>query len=216
MRAAGLVWTGFLLLVTAGNLVAFVGEHRGGATASLVFATAVASRLAFAAFLLLLMVFFVLRPRPHAKARGLGARAVALCGTFLPTCFGLLPRDEGSAFLNLASLVCIAVGNILAVYGMSHVSRSSSMMAEARRLVVTGPYRIVQHPVYLFEEIAVVGVMLPLLWSPGVATIALSIFAVQVWCQFRRMRNEEAVLAAAFPHHAEYRRCTPRLLPGIY
>jgi protein-S-isoprenylcysteine O-methyltransferase Ste14 len=162
------------------------------------------------------MAFSLLRLRPRAKARGVVARLVALFGTFSPTLFGLLPRDDDSLLLNLASFGFIAVGNLLAIYGVSHLNRSASMMAEARRLVTTGPYRLVQHPVYLFEEIAVVGVLLPSLWPPRVGAVALLLFAAHLGCQLLRMRNEEDVLAAAFPHHAEYRRRTARLVPGVY
>ena len=215
-RALGVSWTGLLFVVGIRNLFAFEAAHRGESTHALVYLTALAARGAFLAFLLLLMVFFVLRLRPRAKVRGLGARVVAVVGTFSPTLLGVLPRYEESTLLNVASLICVAVGNVLSIYGMIHLSRSASIMAEARHLVTTGPYRIVQHPVYLFEEIAVVGVLLPFLWPPGVAVIALPIFAVHVWCQFRRMRLEEDVLAATFPDHETYRQRTRRLVPGVY
>jgi protein-S-isoprenylcysteine O-methyltransferase Ste14 len=215
-RGVGLLWTAFLLLISVRNLLAFLAGEHAGAMSPLVLATAVAARLAFLAFLALLLLFFVVRRRPLAKARGLGARAVALFGTYSPTCFALLPRYDDSAALNLTSFACIAVGNVLAVYSVVFLNRSASIMAEARRLVTIGPYRFVQHPVYLFEEIAVVGAMLPFLWPPSVALIALVLFAAQVACQFRRMSNEEAVLEATFPDYAEYRRRTARLLPGLY
>ena len=84
-------------------------------------------------------------------------------------------------------------------------------MAEARRLVTSGPYSLVRHPVYLCEEIAIVGTLLQFL-SP--ATIA--IFAVHVCIQFQRMRNEERVLRQAFSDYTEYEaRTSARILPGI-
>jgi protein-S-isoprenylcysteine O-methyltransferase Ste14 len=85
------------------------------------------------------------------------------------------------------------------------------MMAEARRLVTSGPYRLVRHPLYLAEELAVVGIFMQSLslWT------AL-ILAVQIAFQLRRMHNEEAILAESFPEYAAYRQRTARLLPGIY
>jgi protein-S-isoprenylcysteine O-methyltransferase Ste14 len=85
------------------------------------------------------------------------------------------------------------------------------MMAEARRLVTSGPYRLVRHPLYLAEELAVVGIFVQSLslWT------AL-ILAVQIAFQLRRMHNEEAILAESFPEYAAYRQRTARLLPGIY
>ncbi len=214
-RGIGLVWTGFLLFTNVKNLLTFIeGPH--DALSTWVFATAVASRLAFVTFLLLLLFFFIVRLRPLAKAPGVGARVVAICGTFLPTMFGLLPRYEESALLNIASFTCIAISNILSAYGFSYLSRSASIMAEARRLVTAGPYRVVRHPVYLFEELAVVGVTLTFLWPPRVAGLALLIFAAHGWCQLLRMRNEESVLQAAFPEYEEYKRHTARMVPGLY
>ena len=216
MRGVGILWTGFLLLVSVGNLIAFFEGQHVQTMSAVVVATAIAARVAFATFLLLLLLLFIVRLGPVAKAPGIGARLVALTGTFLPTFFGLLPRYDESAPLNLASFSCIAAGNALSVYGLSYLSRSASIMAEARRLVTTGPYRFVQHPVYLFEALAIVGAMLTYLWPPWVATAALAIFAGYVWCQLRRMRNEEGVLDATFPEYPEYKKRTARLVPGLY
>jgi protein-S-isoprenylcysteine O-methyltransferase Ste14 len=85
------------------------------------------------------------------------------------------------------------------------------MMAEARRLVTSGPYRFVRHPLYLAEELSVIGLFLQFasLWTAA-------LFAVQIAFQLRRMHNEENVLTASFPEYAAYRRRTARLIPGIY
>jgi len=42
------------------------------------------------------------------------------------------------------------------------------MMAEARRLVTSGPYRLVRHPLYLAEELAVVGIFVQSLPLDGI------------------------------------------------
>ncbi|HEY8515112.1 MAG TPA: methyltransferase [Candidatus Binatia bacterium] len=215
MRALGILWTGYLLAFSVTGLMAFATAHPESMSGAVV-VSALAARLAFAVFLLLLLLLFVVRLEPVARAAGVAPRLAALGGTFLPTLFGFLPRHDGSTVLNLASFVCIAAGNALAVYALLHLSRSASMMAEARRLVTSGPYRFVQHPVYLFEALAVAGVLLGYLWPPRVAAVALAIFAGHVWCQLRRMRHEETVLDAAFPEYGGYRRRTARLIPGVY
>jgi protein-S-isoprenylcysteine O-methyltransferase Ste14 len=84
-------------------------------------------------------------------------------------------------------------------------------MAETRQLVTTGPYRFVRHPLYLAEEIAIVGVFIQF---ASVWTALL--LAVQIGFQLRRMHNEELVLAAGFSEYDAYRRNTARLIPGIY
>jgi protein-S-isoprenylcysteine O-methyltransferase Ste14 len=85
------------------------------------------------------------------------------------------------------------------------------MMAEARRLVTSGPYRFVRHPLYLAEELAIIGISMQF-FSLSTAFV----LAVQIAFQLRRMRNEEAVLTESFAEYAAYRQRTARLLPGIY
>jgi len=80
-----------------------------------------------------------------------------------------------------------------------------------RGLVTRGPYRWVRHPVYLDEITAMLGLLLPILSARNLAVFAL-FCALQLW----RTRHEEAALAATFPEYADYRRRTPRLLPGLW
>jgi len=78
-------------------------------------------------------------------------------------------------------------------------------------LVVSGPYAFVRHPLYLGEFVILFGIALQHLmpWS-------LLLLGVQSVFQFERMKNEERVLARAFPNYAGYIARTARLLPGVY
>jgi protein-S-isoprenylcysteine O-methyltransferase Ste14 len=69
----------------------------------------------------------------------------------------------------------------------------------------------VRHPLYLAEEIALIGLFVQFasLWT------AL-LLAVQIGFQLRRMHNEELVLSVRFPEYVAYRQTTARLIPGIY
>jgi protein-S-isoprenylcysteine O-methyltransferase Ste14 len=69
----------------------------------------------------------------------------------------------------------------------------------------------VRHPLYLGEQLAVVGVVLQYL-----SVWALLIFALQVLCQIYRMSYEEQVLESQFPDYGAYKARTFRLVPGIY
>jgi protein-S-isoprenylcysteine O-methyltransferase Ste14 len=102
-------------------------------------------------------------------------------------------------------------GNTFAVIVLTQLRGSFSIMAESRRLVTTGVYRRIRHPLYLAGEIAAIGVVMQFfsLWT------AL-ILAVQIGFQLRRMRNEEVILAETFPEYRAYRARTARILPGIY
>jgi protein-S-isoprenylcysteine O-methyltransferase Ste14 len=90
------------------------------------------------------------------------------------------------------------------------LGRSFSIMAEARGLVTRGPYAIVRHPLYVAEEIAVIGMVL-LNWSLLAVLLACAQWALQL----RRMRHEEEVLETAFPDYASYAARTPRWLPAL-
>jgi protein-S-isoprenylcysteine O-methyltransferase Ste14 len=81
-------------------------------------------------------------------------------------------------------------------------------MAEARRLVTAGPYRFVRHPLYVVEEIAIIGTLVLNLSLPAALLIA-----VQWAFQLRRMHHEELVLGKAFPEYAGYAARTPKVLP---
>ena len=144
--------------------------------------------------------------------RYLGPRLSASAGTFLLMVLPLFPRRELSVEMDVISTLVIITGNCLAIYVACWLGRSLSIMAEARRLVTGGPYRFVRHPLYIAEEIAVIGAFLQYA-SPW----AFLLIAFQWLVQMERMRNEENVLRAAFPaEYAAYAGRTARLIPGLY
>ena len=98
-----------------------------------------------------------------------------------------------------------------AVWAALVLARSISIMPEARRLITTGPYTLVRHPLYLGEIVATAGLALQYLmpW-------ALLLLGLHCMFQFERMRYEERVLAQAFPHYRDYMAQTARLVPGVY
>jgi len=175
------------------------------------YAINIAMRVSGIAFLILIAASVLLRGRPAGKARGIEPRISALIGTFLITAIVLFPRRELSPAAGIVSTLLILTGNALAVYVLMQLGRSFSVMAEARRLVTTGVYRIVRHPLYLAEELAVFGMVMQFLsfWT------AL-LLAVQIAFQLRRMRNEETILGETFPEYGAYKTKTARLIPGIY
>jgi protein-S-isoprenylcysteine O-methyltransferase Ste14 len=121
------------------------------------------------------------------------------------------PRRELSLSLEMISTVLTLIGTVGAVVALSQLGRSFSVMAETRQLVTSGPYRLVRHPLYLAEQIAIIGVFIQ---YTSVWTALL--LAMQIAFQLRRMHNEESVLTASFPEYVEYRQTTSRLIPGIY
>jgi protein-S-isoprenylcysteine O-methyltransferase Ste14 len=95
----------------------------------------------------------------------------------------------------LIGVTLLSVGNGLDVWGYSTLFRSFSIVAEARELKVTGPYRFVRHPVYLGQLLAQAGIWLILLETHVVWILFYIVF---VALQLYRARIEDDVLAAAF------------------
>jgi len=100
-----------------------------------------------------------MRYRRVAATGGLYPRVVALLGSFLLlSLVPFLPRDELSSALDLLSILLMLSGSILATVVLLYLGRSFSISPEARRLMVTGPYRLVRHhPLYATEMIRMVG-----------------------------------------------------------
>jgi protein-S-isoprenylcysteine O-methyltransferase Ste14 len=168
----------------------------------------IAARASSALFIALLAATTLTRLRPLRKAVGLEPRITAVLGTFLVTVLAMLPRQELPPIaLGFASMLIVA-GMLTSFLVLRWLGQAFSIMAEARRLVTNGPYRFVRHPLYICEEVAVIGAFIQVI-SP----LAAIIFIVHGVFQVRRMLNEETVLNATFPEYAHYARQTPRLIP---
>jgi protein-S-isoprenylcysteine O-methyltransferase Ste14 len=209
MRLPFLVWCAFLGMSAANDLMAYASDAAGAPPA--IYAVNIAMRLSLIGFFAILVASVVTRCRPMDKARGIEPRLSALCGTFLVTAVVFFPRRELSPAMAAASTLLILCGNAFAIAVLVRLGRSFSMMAEARHLVTRGIYRHVRHPLYLAEEVAVVGTVMQFfsIWT-------MLLLAAQIAFQLRRMANEERVLGQSFPEYALYRRNTARLLPGLY
>ncbi|HZF36400.1 MAG TPA: isoprenylcysteine carboxylmethyltransferase family protein [Candidatus Angelobacter sp.] len=209
MRAVAVLFHGLLMLKQCIGLIKLFAARADHSL--LFFTTAVVARLALIMFLSLIVLVMIVRLRPVAKASGVLPRLFALVGTCMPSFMTLLPRNPDSVAVNTVSLALLAIGSALAVYAFSYLNRSASIMPEARRLVTGGPYRFLRHPVYLFEEIGIIGLALPF-----ASVWALLLLLLHIACQFQRMKNEERVLRGAFPEYDDYARRTARVIPGLY
>ncbi len=105
----------------------------------------------------------------------------------------------------------ILVGNGFAVYVLTYLGRSFSILPESRRLVTSGPYQVVRHPLYLAEAVATLGVFIEFL-SP----LALLLLVAQFSMQIVRMHYEENVLRETFLEYNGYARNSWRLIPMVY
>lgn len=162
------------------------------------------------AFVMLVVGMTIVRLKPLRSAEGIEPRISALVGTGLSLGIVALPQVDIGFGLHVTALVLILAGWILSVYVLLWLGRAFSIMAQARRLVSTGPYAVVRHPLYLCEELAVLGIALTHL-----SIEALLIVTVQWLFQLRRMSNEERVLRAAFPEYEVYAKQTPKVVPRL-
>jgi len=210
MRVPLLGWSMFCATLQMAGLARYVREA-DPALPFAAYAVTMAMRISTIGFLLLLAASVALRARPTGKARGLEPRISAFVGAFLVYAIPFFPRRELSVGAELVATVLVLVGTAAGIVTLMRLGRSFSMMAEARRLVTSGPYRFVRHPLYLAEELAIIGLSMQF-FSAATAFV----LAVQIAFQLRRMHNEEAVLEETFPEYSAYRRRTARLLPGIY
>jgi protein-S-isoprenylcysteine O-methyltransferase Ste14 len=169
------------------------------------------SRVATLVFFAVMIVMFAVRQVPQRTALGFYPRCAAMAGTFLGVGIVLLPPQELSSAVYLASLLLIICGTAFAICAGLVLGRSMSLLPEARRLVTWGPYALVRHPLYLGEIVAMIGVALQYL-----STWALLLLGLLCVFQLLRMKNEERVLFQVFPEYGDYMARTARLVPGVY
>ncbi len=169
----------------------------------------VTASFASALFLGMICVVTITRLPPLRSAESMEGYITAMAGTFLLVVVaGYLPPVEMPIATRSIGLALTIIGLLASVYVLFFLGRAFSIMPEARTLVASGPYSIVRHPLYLTEEIAVIGLIIMNLsvWSVSLGVIHWLI-------QLRRIVNEERVLRATFPDYDSYAQAVPRIMP---
>jgi protein-S-isoprenylcysteine O-methyltransferase Ste14 len=187
----------------------FGALHSGGMKLILV-ANLLAKALMFA-FGVLLICLLVVRRVPLKRPKTWAPRFVAFLGAYLVIGALVMPLTPPPSIWLIVSMVLILSGTLFALYSLLWLGRSISIMPESRKLVTSGPYSVVRHPLYLGEQTVLLGVALQCTSVWPVAVLVL-----QLVCQLYRMSYEEKILAESFPEYTDYARNTARLIPGLY
>ncbi len=166
------------------------------------------------AFLLLVLAAYVTRLRAVSHAQGFRERVLPMlvfmagpAGIIVLEWLDLAPRFQTPRIAVALSVAGLA----LSLWALWHLRSSFSILAEARTVVRSGPYRFIRHPLYLGEAITMLGLCL----LQGTVS-ALCLWAAVNLFQVVRARIEEEKLAREFPDYQVYRRQTRFILPGIY
>src|SRR5271157_1023326 len=157
---------------------------------------------------ILVAVSFLAR---HRSKRGFStwyARGVAYGATYVIPIFMIfaqtwyphwLARTRNTSLTALGGGLWL-FGSVFGLWAVWSVRRSFSFEPQARELVISGPYTIARHPIYLSYVFQCTGILLAHL------TIAFSlIYAVWFALMFIRARFEEHILLATFPAYETYR-----------
>ncbi len=161
-------------------------------------------------FSILLIYLLAMRQPPTRKAKGILPRIAAILGTFLTV--GIIQLKAQTLPLGLQALADLFLfgSATLAVIVLVKLGDAFSIMPEARRLVTTGPYAMVRHPLYVVEEIGVIGLAIQFA-QPWASLLAFASIGLQVL----RSEYEERVLMEEFPDYAAYRAKTWRFVPYV-
>jgi protein-S-isoprenylcysteine O-methyltransferase Ste14 len=159
---------------------------------------------------LLLIYLLLARRTPERKAEGMLPRLVAVCGTGTVLLFLLLDHVRlPFAVQCLATLLSVS-GTIGSVIAAAHLGKSFSILPEARKLVTSGPYALVRHPLYLAETLGVLGATLQYR-QPWALMIGITAILLLYW----RTVFEEQVLTKAYPEYSAYSKRTWRFVPYV-
>ncbi|WP_245509603.1 isoprenylcysteine carboxylmethyltransferase family protein [Bradyrhizobium vignae] len=168
------------------------------------------SSFCLAVFYVLLALLTITRSPAKAQADGLLPRIAAFVGTYMPWTIAFFGKTD-QALPNLASTACVLIGMIMMLITIRHLGRSFSLVPQARNVVQTGPYRWIKHPLYLAEEVALLGVVLR-----SLTPLTVILLVLHIGVQICRIHYEEDLLRRNCPEYSGYEASRWRLIPYVW
>ena len=188
-------------LVAIANVVSAFGDGTGSLLHHLLSATLWG----------LFAVMVVIRPVPiHRSGNPIGI-AVAIGAQMAFLLVGLVAGETGSGPAVAVGNALLVAGLVFAVVSVAVLGRCFGVLPDVRGLVMRGPYRLVRHPLYLGELVALLGVVV----GSHRWWLALPVWLVGLLLQLVRTGYEEQSLRTVFPEYGDYAARTKRLIPGV-
>lgn len=156
------------------------------------------------------VMFFVLIRRPsQAISRDLGDWLLAIAATAAPLLLSV--GGQALAGLGAVGVVLVVLGNLGQAVAKLALRRSFGVAPANRGVKVSGPYRLVRHPMYAGYLLVHVG---QLILFPSAMNVL--IYAIGWWAQILRLLAEEKLLSQD-PAYAAYKQNVRwRLIPSVF
>ena len=122
---------------------------------------------------------------------------------------------KSHALLDWAMLFVIAAGVALCCWArlhLGHLWSASVLRKEGHRIVDTGPYRLVRHPIYTGFIVIYVG--LGVLCANGLAVAAVALLTLGLWLK-ARVEEQFLLEELGAEAYSDYKARTPMLVPRV-
>lgn len=141
---------------------------------------------------------------------------IILLPSLIQQYFGAIPQILLPYLLSIqteriSGLIAMAFGEFITILGMLYLKSSFSIFSEARKLITTGIYQYIRHPLYLGEFISIWGYTY---FYTSYWTLTGSIIFTILQCY--RAKIEERKLSKAFPEYRKYMQLTGFLFPKFF
>jgi protein-S-isoprenylcysteine O-methyltransferase Ste14 len=200
-----------LFALTACSNVATLVVRMAGSEPTWQKATETASSILALSFCAFVVRAYLRRGRANATDRGFAVWLAAPVATVVPLAMAAVPSRPGGVLRTVVELGLTIAGLSWSVWSVRCLASNLSIVPQARAAITHGPYRLVRHPLYVGEMVALSGLALHVGRWP-----AALVLAAEVLLQVYRARREERLLIQVVPGYATYAARTRRLIPGVW